>query len=176
MNESTDTRQRWLDEDRAVRARMTEAGICSPAQLKSIAGLDLLGQMLEGKLPPPPIARTLGYTLISVARGESVFQGTPGFEHYNPLGIVHGGYFFTLLDSAAGCSVHTTLAAGVGYTTLELKINFIRALTTNTGPVRAIGHVIHSGKTTAIAEARIVDADGRLYAHGTTTCLLFPLP
>ena len=88
---------------------------------------------------------------------------------------MHGGYFFTLLDSAAGCAVHTTLPAGTGFTTLELKINFIRALTTTTGPVRALGKVIHSGKSTAIAEGRIEDPDGKLYALCTTTCLLFPM-
>jgi uncharacterized protein (TIGR00369 family) len=175
MDTSSDIRQRWLDEERSVRSRMAEVGVVSPDQLKSFGGLEFLEQALQGSVPPPPIAQTLRFVLISVARGEAVFQGTPGFEHYNPLGIVHGGYCFTLLDSAAGCAVHTTLPAGTGYTTLELKINFIRALTTTTGPVRALGKVIHSGKSTAVAEGRIEDPDGKLYALCTTTCLLFPM-
>jgi len=168
-------RQRWLDEERAVRSMMAEVGVVSPNQLKSLAGLEFWEQALQGNVPAPPIMRTLGFLPISVACGEAVFQGTPSFEHYNPMGIVHGGYFFTLLDSAAGCAVHTTLPAGTGFTTVELKINFIRALTINTGPVRALGKVIHGGKSTAIAEGRIEDPDGKLYALCTTTCLLFPM-
>lgn len=166
--------QRWLDEERSVRSTMAEVGLVSPEQLKSCGGLEFWERTLQGNLPAPPITRTLGFVPISVTRGEAVFQGTPRFEHYNPLGMVHGGYFFTLLDSAAGCAVHTTLPAGTGFTTLELKINFIRASTTTTGPVRALGKVIHSGKSTAIAEGRIEDPDAKLYALCTTTCLLFP--
>jgi uncharacterized protein (TIGR00369 family) len=174
MDTTSDIRQRWLDQERSVRSTMAEVGVVSPDQLKSFGGLEFWEQALQGTVPAPPITRTLGFVPISVARGEAVFQGTPRFEHYNPLGIVHGGYFFTLLDSAAGCAVHTTLPAGTGFTTLELKINFVRALTTTTGPVRALGKVIHSGKSTAIAEGRIEDPDGKLYALCTTTCLLFP--
>ena len=174
MDTSSD-RQRWLDEEGSVRSTMAEVGLVSPDQLKSCGGLEFWGKTLQGIVPAPPITRTLGFVPISVARGEAVFQGTPRFEHYNPLGVVHGGYFFTLLDSAAGCAVHTTLPAGTGFTTLELKINFIRALTTTTGPVRALGKVIHSGKSTAIAEGRIEDPHGKLYALCTTTCLLFPM-
>jgi uncharacterized protein (TIGR00369 family) len=164
----------WLDEERSVRSTMAEVGLVSPDQLKSFGGLEFWVKTLQGTVAAPPITRTLGLVPISVARGEAVFQGTPRFEHYNPLGVVHGGYSFTLLDSAAGCAVHTTLPAGTGFTMLELKINFIRALTSTTGPVRALGKVIHSGKSTAIAEGRIQDPDGKLYAHCTTTCLLFP--
>jgi uncharacterized protein (TIGR00369 family) len=165
----------WLDEERSVRSKMTEVGLVSADQLKSFGGLEFWKKTLQGTVAAPPITRTLGFVPISVAHGEAVFQGTPRFEHYNPLGVVHGGYSFTLLDSAAGCAVHTTLAAGTGFTTLELKINFIRALTTTTGPVRALGRVIHSGKSTAIAEGRIQDPDGKLYALCTTTYLLFPM-
>jgi uncharacterized protein (TIGR00369 family) len=175
MSESAATRERWEEEERAVRRMMAEVGVLSPDILKSADGIALLRRMLKGELPRPPIAQTLGLTLISVAPGEAVFQGTPSLEHYNPLGMVHGGYFCTLLDSAVGCAVHTTLKAGTGYTTLELKTNFVRALTATTGPVRAVGRVIHSGKSTAIAEGRIVDTQDRLYAHATTTCLVFPL-
>jgi uncharacterized protein (TIGR00369 family) len=108
--------------------------------------------------------------------GRIVFQGSPGQQHYNPLGSVHGGYFCTLLDSAVGCAVHSVLPQGMGYTTLELKVNLIRALTAGTGPVRAEGKVIQVGNRVGIAEGRIVDAEGKLYAHATTTCLVFPLP
>jgi uncharacterized protein (TIGR00369 family) len=172
--DTSSCRQRWLDEERSVRSTLAEVGLVSPDQLKAYGGLEFWEKTLRGTVPAPPITRTLGFVPISVARGEAVFQGTPKFEHYNPLGIVHGGYFFTLLDSAAGCAVHTTLPAGTGFTTLDLKINFIRPLTSTTGPVRALGKVIHSGKSTAIAGGRIEDPDGKLYALCTTTCLLFP--
>jgi uncharacterized protein (TIGR00369 family) len=108
--------------------------------------------------------------------GRIVFQGTPGRQHYNPIGSVHGGYFCTLLDSAVGCAVQSMLPKGMGYTTLELKVNLIRALTDKTGPVRAEGKVIQVGGRVGIAEGRIIDADGKLYAHASTTCLIFPLP
>ena len=108
--------------------------------------------------------------------GRVVFQGTPDKRHYNPLGGVHGGYFCTLLDSALGCAIHSTLPKGIGYTTLELKVNLIRSLNDEVGPVRAEGKTIHVGKRVGIAEAIITDADGKQYAHATTTCLIFPLP
>jgi len=107
--------------------------------------------------------------------GRIVFQGTPGKQHYNPLGSVHGGYFCTLLDSALGCAVQSMLPQGIGYTTLELKVNLTRAMTDKTGPVRAEGKAIQVGNRVGIAEARIVDVHGKLYAHATTTCLVFPL-
>ena len=113
--------------------------------------------------------------LISADKGHVVFQGTPEHRHYNPIGSVHGGFHATLLDSCVGCAVHTTLEAGQGYTTLELKVNYVRALTDRVGPVRAEGKVIHVGKQVATAEGRIVDVQGRLYAHASTTCLVFPL-
>jgi uncharacterized protein (TIGR00369 family) len=166
--------QRWLDEERSVRSTMAGVGLVLPDQLKTCGGLEFWEKTLRGTMPAPPITRTLGFVPLSVARGEAVFQGTPKYEHYNPLGVVHGGYFCTLLDSAVGCAVHTTLPAGTGFTTLELKINLIRAMTSTTGPVRALGKVIHSGKSTAVAEGRIEDPEGDLYALCTTTCLLFP--
>src|SRR5258708_13614318 len=118
MDTSSDIRQRWLDEEGLVSSRMGEVGVVSPDQLNSFGGLEFWKLALQGTVPAPPITRTLGFVPISVARGEAIFQGTPRFEHYNPLGIVHGGYFFTLLDSAAGCAVHTTLPAGTGVTAL----------------------------------------------------------
>jgi uncharacterized protein (TIGR00369 family) len=108
--------------------------------------------------------------LIQATKGRAVFRGVPQEFHYNPLGSVHGGYGATLLDSAMGCAVHSTLDAGDTYTTLEFKINFLRAMTDETGEVRGIGTVVHAGRTTAIAEGRIEDAEGKLYAFATTTC------
>lgn len=125
---------------------------------------------LDGTLPRPPMASLMDIRLVEVAKGFAVFRGTPQEFHYNPIGTVHGGYGATLLDSAMGCAVHTTLGPGDTYTTLEFKINFLRALTTGTGEVRGIGTVVHAGRTTAIAEGKIVDEGGKLYAFATTTC------
>lgn len=168
---------RWLAEDAAVRARIQpEQGVATPAQLAGLNGLQQMQALLDGKLPPPPIAHTLDFTLLSVAHGEVVFQGTPKFRHYNPLGTVHGGWFATLLDSALGCAVHTTLEPGRGYTTLEIKLNLVRALSDRVPLVRAIGKVRHVGRQMATAEADLVGHDGKLYAHASTTCLIFDIP
>lgn len=134
------------------------------------SGLALLQRAVAGEFPPPPIAMTMDIRLTEVERGRAVFSGVPQEFHYNPLGTVHGGYGATLLDSAMGCAVHSTLDPGDIYTTLELKINYIRALTHETGLVRGIGKVLSETRTTAIAEGRIEDGEGRLYAFATTTC------
>lgn len=136
-------------------------------------GLALLQAMLRGELPPPPISRTLDFMLIEVDHGRAVFQGTPGPSHLNPMGGVHGGWYATLLDSALGCAVHAALPAGKLYTTLELKVNLVRAIGRDVQRVRAEGRVIHVGGQTATADARLFGPDGRLYAHGSTTCLVF---
>ena len=141
-----------------------------------LTGLAYMQRMISGEFPPPPIAQLMGFSLVSVAPGEAVFECRPGEQHYNPLGTVHGGLAMTLLDSAMGCCIHTLLPAGTGYTTAELKVNYIRAMTPRTGLVRAVGAVIHVGRQLAVAEGRLTGEDGRLYAHGTTTCLVFPLP
>jgi len=120
-----------------------------------------------------PIGNALEFDLVEVAEGRAVFQGTPGRHAYNPIGSVHGGYAATLLDSACGCAVHASLDATQGYTTLELKVAYHRALTAETGPVRAEGKVISIGKRVAFAEAKITDAAGRLYATATSTLLVF---
>jgi uncharacterized protein (TIGR00369 family) len=143
--------------------------------LKTMSGLDLMQSMLTGRLPGPPIARTLGFTMLEVAFGRAVFQCTPSLDHYNPLGGVHGGLYGTLLDSCMGCAVHTALPAGSGYTTLEYGVHLVRGMTDQTGPVRAEGKIVHVGRRMATAEGRIVDAEGRLYAHGTTTCMILQL-
>lgn len=137
-------------------------------------GLSFLQRIVDGSLPSPPMAHTLGFRLVEVAEGRARFQGTPSFRLYNPIGVVHGGYAATLLDSAVGCAVHTTLAKGEGYTTLELKLNLVRAITEGTGLLEAEGRIIHRGRTTATAEGSLRDRAGKLYAHATTTCMIFP--
>jgi uncharacterized protein (TIGR00369 family) len=142
------------------------------ATARSQAGIDFLRAMRDGDLPPPPIAVLLGFRLTEVEPGHVVFECTPGEQHYNPIGVVHGGLAMTLLDSAMGCSVQTRTPAGGGYTTLEAKTNLVRAITDKTGRLRAIGKLIHMGSRIATAEARLVDANGKLFAHATTTCIV----
>ncbi len=168
--------RRWQADEARVRARLAAPGIAEPGTIKETGGLEFLQRIFDGELPSPPIGETLDFVPIEAERGRVVFQGRPGKRHYNPLGSVHGGYFCTLLDSALGCAVQSTLPKGTGYTTLELKVNLIRALTDDVGPVRAEGRVIHVGSRVGIAEATLTDADDRKYAHATTTCLIFPLP
>ncbi|HKA78402.1 MAG TPA: PaaI family thioesterase [Xanthobacteraceae bacterium] len=148
-------------------------GLVLPEVAASISGLELLQGMIAGRFPGPPIMQLIGFRLSEVEKGRAVFTGTPAFEHYNPLGTVHGGYAATLLDSCMGCSVHTTLPKGVGYTTLEFKVSLVRAITADTGPVRAEGKILTSGRRVATAEGRLIDAADRLLAHATTTCLVF---
>ena len=150
----------WDDPTPALAARRTQPG------------LSYLQQVLAGALPAPPIARLMNLRLAEVERGRAVFETTPEEYHYNPLGIVHGGLAATILDSAMGCSVHTCLDAGDRYTTIELKVNFVKPLTLATGPVRATATIVNISRTVALAEARLVDRDGTLYAHGTSTCLI----
>jgi len=136
------------------------------------SGLELMQLMASGELPPPPIAKTLGFRLVEASRGSAIFECEPAEYHYNPIGIVHAGLAMTLMDSAMGLAFVTTLDEPVGWTTLEVKANFTRALTVDTGVVRCIGSIIHSGRRVATTESRIEDAEGRLYAHGTSTILV----
>lgn len=171
--------ERWLAEEAVVRARLDAgpgAGVARPDEIAGLTGLEQLQRLLAGRLPYPPIARTLDFTLMEVGPGRALFQGTPRVDHFNPMGGVHGGWFATLLDSALGCAVHTMMPAGRGYTTAELSVNYVRGLTPKAGRVRAEGRVMHCGRQLATAEARLVGADGTLYAHGTTTCLVFDMP
>lgn len=139
---------------------------------RSMSGLEFLRAIRDGRLPAPPIAELLGFRLVEAEPGHAVFEVTPGERHYNPIGVVHGGLAMTLLDSAMGCSVHTQLPTGTGYTTLEAKVNLVRPVGAGTGALRAIGKLIHAGKRVATAEGRLVDREGKLYAHATTTCLV----
>ncbi|MBV1938587.1 MULTISPECIES: PaaI family thioesterase [Streptomyces] len=141
-----------------------------------MTGMDFLRELQAGKLPGPPIGATVDFTLDEVEPGRAVFSLMPGEEHYNPIGSVHGGVFATLLDSAAGCAVQSTLPQGMAYTSLDLTVKFLRRITVDTGRVRAIGTVVNRGRQTALAQAQLVDATDRLLAHATSSCLLFPVP
>jgi uncharacterized protein (TIGR00369 family) len=166
-------REEWLRLYDEGWARSSGPGVLTLENLRECSGLELFQKMLAGELPRPPITDTLGFILVEAEKGRVVFQGTPHHRHYNPIGSVHGGFHATLLDSCVACAIQSTLEAGQGYTTVELKINYIRALTDRVGPVRAEGRVIHAGKQIGTAEGRLLDADGKLYAHATTTCLIF---
>ncbi len=138
-------------------------------------GLTFMRKMMAGDYPAPPIAETLGFTLSEVSEGRAVFESVPAFRHYNPIGAVHGGFAMTLLDSCVGCAVHTTMQPGEAYTTLEIKVNLVRGLTKDTGRILAEGKVLYRGRTTATAEGYLRDESGKLYAHATTTCMIFPV-
>lgn len=169
-----ETLARWRAEEAAVRAGLqTTPGLASPAQVAGRSGLQIFQALLAGEIPPPPMALTLGFTLLRIEPGFAVFQGRPHFGYYNPMGTVHGGWFATMLDTAMGCAVHSMLPAGKAYTTLELKLNLVRALTDAVPLVRAEGRLVHGGRQVATAEGRLVGPDGKLYAHASTTCLVF---
>ncbi|MCW5732807.1 MAG: PaaI family thioesterase [Enhydrobacter sp.] len=150
-------------------------GVVPVEQARTMDGLTLFGEIMAGRLPAPPMAKALGFWIAEVELGRVVFGYTPVIDHYNPLGSVHGGVAATLLDSVMGCCIHTMLKAGTGYTTVEIKVNYVRAMTDKTGEVRAEGKVINVGSRIATSEGRLVDAAGKLLAHGTTTCLMFPI-
>jgi uncharacterized protein (TIGR00369 family) len=160
----------------APSPRKIEYGVTPPEVMASMAGIDFVRAIFDGKLPSPPIMQTVEPFDCTAEPGVVVMHSIPGFRHYNPIGSVHGGYAATLLDSAMGLAVHSMLPAGSGYTTLEFKISFIRGMTTDTGEVRSEGRTLNVGRRAATAEARITDAKGRLLAHATTTCLVFELP
>ena len=159
----TDPRTRtvtWEDPARGVLAA------------RSMSGLEFIRAIARGDLPAPPFLRLLGAEMAEVEEGRVLFEVDPGEYHYNPIGSVHGGMTATLCDSAMGCSVHTRLPMGVGWTTLELHVNFIRGITFETGRLTCTGTVLHLGRTIATVEAKVVDAQGRLLVHATCTCLL----
>lgn len=168
-----ETLARWRDDEARVRANVQEIGVSRPEQVKGLSGMQMFEAMFEGRLPWAPIGDTLEFIPVHIEPGFAVFQGAPKFAHYNPLGTVHGGWFATLLDSAVACAVHSTLPVGKAYTTIELKTNIVRALTDKVPLVRAEGRVVHGGNQVATAEGRLFGPDGRLYAHASTTCLVF---
>ena len=150
-------------------------GLAGPQDISGMTGRQMLEAMIAGKLPAPPISGLVGFNLIEAGEGTATFGGTPAFRHYNPAGAVHGGYAGLLLDSCMTCAVQTMLEAGWGCVTLEYKVQLVRPMTKDTGPVRAEGKVIYAGKRTGSAEGRIVDTQGRVLAHGTTTVLVFQI-
>ena len=149
-------------------------GVVAPDVLKSYDGLGFLKAIIAGTVPNPPISGLVGFHLVEGEQGRAVFEGVPEFHHYNPIGTVHGGFAATLLDSALGCAIFSTIAKGDTWTTLELKFNFVRPLTKDTGPVRAEGRIVHRGRMVATSEGDLKDRAGKLYAHATTTCMIFP--
>ena len=141
-----------------------------------MAGLDYVRAIQSGQIPPPPIAVVMNYSIAELEEGRASFEGEPGEEHYNPIGVVHGGYASTILDSALGCAVHTTCPVGVGYTSQTLEVKYLRPITRDTGAVRCEAEVVHRGRKTATAEAKLFARDsGRLLATGSSTCLIFEL-
>src|ERR1700682_3314371 len=156
-------------------APKVEYGVTPPEVVASMAGVDFVRAIFDGRLPAPPIMQTIEALDSTAEPGVVVLHSTPAFRHYNPIGSVHGGYAATLLDSAMGLAIHTALPAGTGYTTLEFKVSFIKGMTEDTGPVRTEARTLSVGRRAATAEARITDAKGRLLAHATTTCLVFEL-
>jgi uncharacterized protein (TIGR00369 family) len=151
-----------------------KTGVVPTDLLLSRDGLSFLQQMIAGQVPQPPMTETLGFRLTDVAHGRAAFEGVPEFRHYNPIGSVHGGLAMTMLDSALGCAIFSTTKPGETWTTLEIKVNFVRPITKDTGIIRAEGRVIHRGRTIATSEGDVRDRAGTLYAHATTTCAIFP--
>jgi uncharacterized protein (TIGR00369 family) len=179
MDPQVDRLAEWLEAEAAQRARVARGpgpGVLPREAAAALDGLTQMRRMMDGELPHAAIATTLDFLIIEVARGRAVFQGAPGPAHFNPMGTVHGGWFATLLDSALGCAVHTMMPAGRAYTTADLSIKLVRALTPEVARVRAEGQVLHCGRQLATAEARLVGPDGTLYAHASTACLVFDLP
>jgi uncharacterized protein (TIGR00369 family) len=150
-----------------------EDPLASAGALRDMSGLEAIRAVQAGRVPPPPIARLMNFTLVEVEEGRVVFEGYPGEEHYNPIGVVHGGYAATLLDSALGCAVHTTLPAGVAYTSLGLEAKYVRPITRDTGRVLCEATVLYRGRRQATAEATLTQAEnGKLLAHGTATLMI----
>jgi uncharacterized protein (TIGR00369 family) len=142
---------------------------------KGASGMEFLQKIVSGEIPPPPIAQLMGFTITHVEPGYAVFECDPAEYHYNPIGVVHGGLACTLLDSAMSCAIQTTVPAGSAYTTLELKVHLVRAITDKTGHLRAEGRIIHGGSRMGTAEGKLIDKDGKIYAHGTTTCMIIKM-
>jgi uncharacterized protein (TIGR00369 family) len=156
----------------ATRERIVrwEDPLASAGAMRELSGLEAIRAVRDGLVPPPPIANLMGFRIAEADAGRVVFEGEPGEEHYNPLGAVHGGFALTLFDSAMGCAIHTMLEAGVAYTTTDVQVRFIRGMTKDTGTVRCEATVVHVGRSTAVAEAKLFDSAGRVLGIGTTAC------
>lgn len=168
----------WMAQEAEIKTRIQQGagpGVAKPEQVAHLTGLQMMQAMLNGDIPYASIAQTLDFMLIEVDKGQAIFQGTPGAAHMNPMGTIHGGWYATLLDSALGCAVHTMMPVGRAYTTAELSVNLVRSIGHQVKRVRAEGKIIHCGRQLATAEARLVGPDGTLYAHASTTCLVFEL-
>lgn len=165
-----------MSEPKRQRLLTWDDPLALTARVQGLSGLEVLAQVVRGELPQWPMTRLMGLMLAEVEPGRAVVEATPAEWHYNPSGVVHGGFAATLLDTAVGCAVFTTMAAGESYTTVELKVNYLKPVTIATGRVRGTGTVLHRGGRTAMAEGRLEDAAGVLLAHATTTCLLFTEP
>jgi uncharacterized protein (TIGR00369 family) len=149
-------------------------GVAPIEVLNAYDGIGFLKAIIAGEQPQPPISALLDFDLVEVEPGRAAFEGVPKYELYNPINVVHGGWAATLLDSAMGCAIFSLLGQGESWTTLELKVNFVRAITKDTGPVRAQGRIIHRGRRVATSEGDLRDRAGTLYAHASTTCMIFP--
>lgn len=176
---STSVLDQWLAREQALRASHAQGptpGVNTLTDARTMNGLELMQGMMQGTRPPPSIGHTMDFLLVEVSAGQAIFQGAPSQKYFNPMGTVHGGWYATLLDSALGCAVHTLMPAGRAYTTSQLSLNIVKAIPIQVQRVRAEGKVVHCGRQLATAEARLVGPDGTLYAHATTTCLVFDLP
>ena len=166
------TLARWEADETRVRATLAAPGVARPDQVMDKSGLQMFEAIGRGELPSVPIGATMDFWPIEYEHGRFVFQGRPSQRFMNPLGTIHGGWIATLLDSCVACAIHTTLPAGKGYTTAELKISYVRALTPQVGLVRAEGRIINAGRQVGFAEGLLTGPDGKLYAHATTTCVV----
>ena len=163
----------WEERIREIHARRAPPGVVPSEVMRELSGMEILQGTLAGRYPHGNINETAGFMLTVAEPGRTVFHGMPAAEYYNPVGVVHGGWISTLLDSCMACAIQTTIVRGHSFTTMELKVNFVRPIFESTGPVMAEGRVVHGGRQVATAEGRLVDSTGKLYAHGTTTCLIF---
>ena len=166
----------WEARAAELRSRRGTSGVARPEQVAGMTGLQVFEAMFSGALPFPPFNETFDIMAVEIEPGRAVFQGRPQLRHYNPLGTVHGGWIATMLDSCVGCAVHSSLPAGKAYTTAELKVNYVRPVTTKVPLLRAEGKLIHLGRRMATADGRLTGPDGKLYAHASTTCFIFDTP
>ncbi|HMO34960.1 MAG TPA: PaaI family thioesterase [Gemmatales bacterium] len=171
--------EQWLAQEEAQRQRTSHGpgpGILDPAIVKQLTGMELIQGILNGTLPHAALAKTLDFLMLEAEPGRTLFQGAPSEKHLNPMGVIHGGWFASILDSALGCAIITRMEPGQAFTTVELSVNIVRALSPAIQRVRAEAQVLHCGRQLATAEARLTGPDGKLYAHATTTCLVYKVP